>query len=158
MDIREIKDKIYEELSLVAGAIANPKRMEILDILAQGSFSVETIASQSEMSVANTSKHLQVLKNARLVSTSKKGNYIYYSLIDEKVLEAWAGLRELGIQQNSEVIKLLQDYKRKDPTIIPTNGDDLMAKIGAGQAILLDVSSEETYHRCHLHNAISIPL
>lgn len=158
MDIREIKDKIYEELSLVAGAIANPKRMEILDILAQGSFSVETIASQSEMSVANTSKHLQVLKNARLVSTSKKGNYIYYSLIDEKVLEAWAGLRELGIQQNSEVIKLLQDYKKKDPTIIPTNGDDLMAKIESGQAILLDVSSEETYHRCHLHNAISIPL
>ncbi|NLX65487.1 MAG: hypothetical protein GXZ19_01725 [Bacteroidales bacterium] len=67
-------------------------------------------------------------------------------------------MRELGIQQNSGVIKLLQDYKRKDPTIIPANGDDLMAKIGAGQAIFLDVSSEVTYHRCHLHNAISIPL
>lgn len=158
MNTRILKDKIYEELSLVAGAIANPKRMEILDILAQGSFSVETIAKQTEMSIANTSKHLQILKTARLVTTLKKGNYVYYSLVDEKVLQVWQGLRDLGIEQNSEVTKLLHDYKNGDSTVIATNGYDLMAKIEAGEAILLDVSSQENYNRSHLHNAISMPL
>lgn len=158
MGTREIKDKIYEELSLVAGAIANPKRMEMLDILAQGSFPVETIANQTEMSIANTSKHLQVLKNARLVASLKKGNYVYYRLVNEKILKVWEGLRDLGIEQNGEVIKLLRDYRNKDKTVLPTNGDDLMAKIENGEAILLDVSSEEDYQRSHLHNAISMPL
>ncbi|HBG41774.1 MAG TPA: ArsR family transcriptional regulator [Porphyromonadaceae bacterium] len=158
MGTREIKDKIYEELSLVAGAIANPKRMEIIDMLAQGSFPVETIAKQTAMSIANTSKHLQVLKNARIVTTAKKGNYVYYKLIDENVLKVWESLRDLGIEQNSEVLKLLHDYKSGDSTVIPTNGDNLMAKIEKGETILLDVSSVENYNRSHLHNAISMPL
>lgn len=159
MDVRrEIKDKIYEELSRVSAAIANPRRMEVLDILAQGSFSVETIARHTEMSIANTSKHLQILKNARLVTSAKKGNYVYYKLVDEKVLKVWESLRDLGIEQNSEVIKLLRDYRNGESTVIPTNGDDLTAKIEKGEAILLDVSSEEDYKRSHLHNAISIPL
>ncbi len=159
MDVRrEIKDKIYEELSRVSAAIANPRRMEVLDILAQGSFSVETIARHTEMSIANTSKHLQILKNARLVTSAKKGNYVYYKLVDEKVLKVWESLRDLGIEQNSEVIKLLRDYRNGESTVIPTNGDDLTAKIEKGETILLDVSSEEDYKRSHLHNAISIPL
>lgn len=158
MSIRDIKNKIYEELSLVAGAIANPKRMEILDILDQGAFLVEIIAKQTEMSIANTSKHLQILKNARLVITAKKGNYVYYRLIDENVLKVWESLRNLGIEQNLEVIKLLHDYGNGDSTVTPANGIDLMTKIEKGETILLDVSSEENYNRSHLHHAISIPL
>lgn len=156
--VREIKDKIYEELSITASAFANPKRMEIFDILAQGTFPVETIAKQTEMSIANTSKHLQILKNARLVVTTKKGNYVYYKLVDENVLKVWKSLRDLGIEQNSEIIKLLHDYKKRDSTVIPTNGNDLIYKMEKGETILLDVSSEEDYKRSHLHNAISIPL
>ena len=102
MDKREFKDKAYNELAKVTKALGNPRRMEIIDLLAQGPFSVERIAEQTNLSVANASQHLQVLKGAGLVDISKKGNFIFYQLAGEKVFEAWRGLRELGFAQNPE--------------------------------------------------------
>lgn len=155
---RDLKNKVYEELSKVASAMANPRRMEILDILAQGAFPVETIAEHADMSIANTSQHLQVLKNARLVQSDKRGNYVYYSLINESALHAWEGIRDLGVELNWEVSKLISDYKNGDKTLTPTTGQDLISQIEAGKVILLDVSSEEDFNRSHIHKALSIPL
>ena len=155
---RELKSRVYEELSKVASAMSNPRRMEILDILAQGAFPVETIAEHADMSIANTSQHLQTLKNARLVTTEKRGNYVYYSLINESAFKAWEGIRGLGLELNSEISRLINDYKKGDLTLTPTTGKDLIAQIEAGEVILLDVSSSEEFNRSHIHNALSIPL
>ncbi len=157
-DVRILKDKVYEELAKVASAMANPRRMEILDILGQGAFPVEDIAKHSNMSIANTSQHLQILKNARLVTSEKRGNYVYYRIVSERAFHAWESVRDLGVELNSEISKLIADYKKGDPTLIATTGEDLIARIEAGEVILLDVNSEEVFNRAHIHKAISIPL
>lgn len=157
MKIRELKDRVYGELASVAKALANPRRMEILDLLVQGSFPVETIAELTDMSVANASQHLQVMKKSRLVRDERKGNFIHYGLYSKKVYEAWVSLRELGCEVNAEIERTISDYKKKDPSLTPTTAQQLMERIEAGEVILLDVRSEEDYNRGHFHNALSIP-
>ena len=158
MNIRELKDKVYDELAAVAKALANPRRMEILDVLVQGAFPVETIAKHTNMSIANTSQHLQTMKNSRLVKVERKGNYIFYSLYSTKVYDAWTAIRELGCENNAEVERTISDYRKGDPTVTPTTAKELIESIEAGEVLLLDVRPEDEYHRGHFHNALSIPL
>lgn len=158
MIVRDLKDKVYNELASVAKAIANPRRMEILDILAQGSFSVEAIAEYTNMPIANTSQHLQVMKSNRLVRDERRGNFIYYGLYNKKVYEAWVALRELGCEVNAEIERTISDYKKGNPTLTPTTARQLIERIETGKVVLLDVRPEEEYNRGHFHKALSIPL
>src|SRR5687768_18217872 len=102
MNKREFKDKVYGELAKITKALGNPHRMEIIDLLAQGPFSVEQIANYTGMSIANASQHLQTLKNAKLVTIARNGNFINYTLSGENVYEAWSALRRLGQEYNTE--------------------------------------------------------
>lgn len=158
MDKREFKDKVYGELAKVTKAIGNPRRMEIIDLLAQGPFPVEKIAHQTGMSVANASQHLQVLKSARLVEVARKGNFVYYHLSGEKVFQAWRALRELGFVQNAEVEKLIRDFYNSRHQLEPVSMEELRRKIENQQVIVLDVRPDEEYQRGHIHSAISIPI
>lgn len=155
---RKFKDTVYQELSKTAKALGNPHRMEIIDLLAQGPFTVETIARYTGMTIANTSQHLQVLKNAQLVTISRKGNYIYYQLTGENVYAAWTSLRELGMAHNAEVKKAIDDYRNGYHNGTAVTAAELLEKVHGGDAIVLDVRPEDEYHRGHIHNAISIPL
>lgn len=158
MDKREFKDKVYSELAKVTKAIGNPRRMEIIDLLAQGPFSVEKIAEQTSMSIANASQHLQVLKGARLVEISRKGNFIYYHLASEKVFHAWRALRELGLIQNAEAEKLIRDFYHSRHQLEPVSMEELRQKISRQDVVVLDVRPDEEYERGHIHRAISIPI
>lgn len=158
MNKRTFKDKIYGELAKITKAMANPHRIEIIDLLAQGSYTVEKIAAQTGMSIANTSQHLQTLKNARLVSAFRKGVFIYYHLIDNKVFEAWCALRELGIEGNAEIHRLMYDYRKKHHSLEAVSMQTLLKKIEQDEIVLLDVRPEEEYKRGHIHRAISIPV
>lgn len=158
MDKREFKDKVYNELARVTRAIGNPRRMEIIDLLAQGSFSVEKIAGQTGMSIANASQHLQVLKAARLVDISRKGNFIYYQLASEKVFQAWRALRDLGLIQNAEAEKLIRDFYHSRHQLEPVSMEELRQKINRQDVVVLDVRPDEEYERGHIHRAISIPV
>ncbi len=158
MDKREFKDKVYGELAKVTKAIGNPHRMEIIDLLAQGPFSVENIAQQTGMSIANASQHLQVLKNARMVEVMRKGNFIYYHLSSDKVFQAWRALRELGLEQNAEAEKLVRDFYNARHQLEPVSMQELRKKMEYGDVIVLDVRPEEEYQRGHIHQAISIPI
>lgn len=158
MNKREFKDKVYSELARVTKAIGNPRRMEIIDLLAQGPFSVEKIAEQTNMSIANASQHLQVLKGARLVEISRKGNFIYYHLASEKVFHAWRGLRELGLIQNAEAEKLIRDFYNTRHQLEPVSMEELRQKINRQDVVVLDVRPDEEYERGHIHRAISIPV
>jgi rhodanese-related sulfurtransferase len=158
MNKREFKDKVYGELARVTKAIGNPRRMEIIDLLAQGPFSVENIAAQTSMSIANASQHLQVLKGARLVEISRKGNFIYYQLSSEKVFQAWRALRELGLIQNAEVEKLIRDFYHSRHALEPVGMEALREKIEKQEVVVLDVRPDEEYQRGHIHRAISMPI
>lgn len=158
MNKREFKDKIYSELARVTKAIGNPRRMEIIDLLAQGPFSVEKIAEQASMSIANASQHLQVLKGARLVEISRKGNFIFYHLASEKVFHAWRALRELGIIQNAQAEKLIRDFYNTRHQLEPVSMEELRQKINKQDVVVLDVRPDEEYVRGHIHRAISIPV
>lgn len=158
MNKREFKDKVYNELAKVTKAIGNPRRMEIIDLLAQAPFSVEKIAEQTSMSIANASQHLQVLKGARLVEISRSGNFIYYHLSSEKVFHAWRALRELGLIQNAEAEKLIRDFYNSRHQLEPVSMEELHKKISSQDVIVLDVRPDEEYQRGHIHRAISIPI
>lgn len=158
MDKREFKNKAYNELAKVTKALGNPRRMEIIDLLAQGPFSVERIAEQTSLSVANASQHLQTLKRARLVEITRKGNFIYYHLASEKVFEAWRALRELGLSQNAEAEKLVHDFYHSGHVAEPVTMDELRQKITEQNVIVLDVRPGEEFNRGHIKKAVSIPV
>lgn len=158
MDKRTFKDKIYGELAKVTKAIANPRRMEVIDLLAQGPFSVEQIAEHTGMSIANASQHLQVLKSARLVEASRKSNFIFYHLSGEKAFNAWRTLRELGMTQIAEVERLIKDFRNSRYKLESVTIDELLKKIESEDVIVLDVRPEEEFRRGHIHKAVSIPI
>lgn len=158
MDKREFKDRIYTELARVTKALGNPRRMEIIDLLAQGPFSVENIAAQTGLSMANTSQHLQTLKAARLVDTRKKGNFNYYELAGEEVFEAWRALRNLGFSQNAEAGKLLQDFFHSGDEPAPVSLEELHGRMHKEDVIVVDVRPEAEYEHGHIRKAISIPV
>lgn len=158
MDKREFKDKAYNELAKVTKALGNPRRLEIIDLLAQGPYSVENIAEQTGLSVANASQHLQVLKRARLVEISRRGNFIYYHLTNEKVFNAWRALRELGLDQNAEAKNLVYDFYHSGNQLEPVTLEELLEKISGQDVVVLDVRPGEEYQRGHIKEAISIPV
>lgn len=158
MTKRAFKDKVYGELSKITKAMGNPHRLEIIDLLGQGPFSVEQIANHTGMSVANASQHLQVLKNAKLASIKRDGNFILYTLAGENVFNAWAALRALGIVYNAEVEKTVSDFRKGYGPIESIDGEALLTLLEKDSVILLDVRPAEEYNRGHIHRALSAPI
>ena len=158
MNKREFKEKVYGELAKITKALGNSNRMEIIDLLAQGPFSVEQIAKYTGMSVANTSQHLQILKSAKLVKIAREGNFINYTLSGENVYEALSGLRKLGQMYNAEIEKVVNDFRKGYGNMESIDAGSLMRLIKKDEVIVLDVRPGEEYDRGHIHRAISIPI
>lgn len=158
MDKRTFKNNMYEELSKIAKALANPKRLEIVDLLAQGPYSVEQIAQQTDMSIANASQHLQVLKAARMVQISRKGTFNFYHLSDEKVFEAWRNLRELGMKRNPLADQIIRDFRKSPDLLESVTLQELEQKLTSEEVIVLDVRPTDEYQRGHIPQALSIPI
>ena len=157
MNTRDFKTSLYKQLAKVTKALSNPHRLEIFDLLAQGSFPVEYIAEHTNMSVANASQHLQVLKKSGLVDTSRNGKYIYYQLYDVQVLETWRALRQLGFSQNHEISELLEDYRKQKNNLKLVSSGELLEKLQNNEVYLIDVRPEEEYNLGHIKNANSLP-
>lgn len=154
---RILKDTIYTELAGLTKALGNPNRLEILDLTAQGAVTVEYIANQTGLSVANASQHLQVLKNARLVEAVKDGKYVYYTLAGDEVFRVWCGLRRLGFSKNLQIKSLIDEYRSNTkPDIVSTV--ELMERFDRNEVFLLDVRPEEEFEQGHIPEAASIPL
>lgn len=158
MNTREFKSSLYIQLALVTKALSNPHRLEILDLLAQGSFSVEYIAEHANMSVANASQHLQVLKKSYLVDSTRDGKYIFYQLFDDQVLKTWRALRQLGLSKNHEINELLEDYRTRKDQLILISSDKLLQKLQTNEVYLIDVRPVEEYKLGHIKKADSIPI
>ena len=105
MEKREFKDKVFSELAKITQALGNPRRLEIIDLLAQGEKTVEVIAAHTGMSVANASQHLQTLKAGNLVTVQRKGNFISYKLFSNEVATIYTLLRDFGTSRIAERIQ-----------------------------------------------------
>src|SRR5579859_5352792 len=107
---RRFKDNIYEQFARVGKAVSAPKRLELLELLCQGPRTVEALAEQAALSVANASQHLQVLRAARLVDAEKKGLYVEYRLADDQVCRFFHSLRSLAESHLAEIERVTRTY------------------------------------------------
>ncbi len=155
---RRFKDAIYEQLGRVGKAVSAPKRLELLDLLCQGPRTVEALAEQAALSVANASQHLQVLRAARLVDAEKKGLYVEYRLADDEVCRFFVALRKLAEARLAEVEQVSRAYFDRRGAMDPVEGKELLRRVKAGEVTVLDVRPDEEYRAGHIPGALSIPV
>ena len=155
---REFKNRLFEQFARVGRALASPKRLEILDLLAQGERTVEEIARETAMSVASASQHLQVLKGARMVEARREGLYAHYRLADEDVFRTWQAVRGLAESRLGEVDRVVEAYLEDRATLEAMDATELMERLSDGSVIVLDVRPEEEYRAGHIPGALSLPI
>jgi rhodanese-related sulfurtransferase/DNA-binding transcriptional ArsR family regulator len=155
---RDFKDALFEQFARIAAAFASPKRIEIIDVLAQGERNVETLARETSLSVANTSRHLQILKTANLVASHKEGLQVVYRLADPMVLGAYRVLQALSEARLAEVDRLVRDYFTSTDGLEPVRRDELLRRVRSGDVMVLDVRPPEEYAAGHIAGALSLPL
>jgi rhodanese-related sulfurtransferase len=138
-------------------ALGSDKRLELLDLLAQGPRYVDALASELEMSVANISQHLQVLRNAKLVESEREGTRVLYRLTDESVLRLWLVLRGVAEDHLPEIALLRRQYAAEDlDQELPR--DELEKLIASGDVVLIDVRPALEFEHGHLAGALAIPV
>jgi rhodanese-related sulfurtransferase len=155
---REFKDRLFEQFARIGKALASPKRLEILDLLAQGERTVEEIARETVMPVANASQHLQALKGVRMVESRREGLYAYYRLADEDVYGLWKALRGLGEARLAEIDRLVRTYLTDRESLDAVCAEELLAKTRTEGVMVLDVRPEEEYRAGHIPGAVSVPM
>ena len=155
---RIFKNQLYEQFARIGKALASPHRLELLDVLAQCERTVEALAQETGMSVANASQHLQVLQAAHLVEVRREGVSMYYRLTDEGVFRMWQALRTVGEAQLAEIDRVVQSFLQDRARLQPMSAQDLLHHLGNDQIILLDVRPAEEYAAGHLPHARSIPV
>ncbi len=157
MDHRHIKDALYAQFARIGRALASDKRLEILDLLAQGERPVAGIARETALSIGNTSAHLQTLRRARLVESSKKGQQVFYRLGHEDVFGLLRSIETLGRKRLAEVDQIVQLYYESRDELEPVSAAELRRRLGDDQVILVDVRPREEYEGGHIPGALSVP-
>ncbi|MBT2583240.1 metalloregulator ArsR/SmtB family transcription factor [Planococcus sp. ISL-109] len=158
MEARDFKNFAYGHFTKISKALASPRRFELLDYLSQGPKTVERLASETHMSVANTSQHLQALREARLVVSSKVKNHHYYELADQEVAELLHITKRLAERRFPDVadVRVMETTDGGSVPVMSTS--QAMAEVEAGRAVLIDVRAQDEYDSRHLSSALSIPL
>ena len=155
---RQFKNDVYEQLARVGKAVSAPKRLELLDLLCQGPRTVESLADQAAISVANASQHLQVLRAARLVTATKKNLYVEYRPADEEVCRFFVALRQLATSRLAEIERVTSAFMEQRGVLEEVRGEELIRRVRTGEATILDVRPVEEYQAGHIPGALSIPL
>lgn len=158
MKHREFKDRLYAELGRIAKAIDSPRRLELIDLLAQGERSVEDLATEAALSVANTSRHLQILRGARLVDARKEGLRVYYRLAESEVHDVARAVHGLAEKRLAEVDQLVNTYLGSRDELEAVRREELIRRVRAGRAVVIDVRPAEEYRSGHIAGALSIPV
>lgn len=158
MGDRAFKERLYAQFARLGKALGSPARLELLDLLAQGERSVEELASEAGLSVANASAHLQVLARAQLVESRKVGLRVYYRLADPSVYRLWAALRDAGTAQLAEIDRLVETYLHNRPALESLSLEALQERLVSGDTVVLDVRPTLEYQQGHIAGARSIPV
>ena len=155
---RQFKDKLFEQFARIGKALSSGRRLELLELLAQGERSVENLAVEIGQSVANTSQHLKALRQAQLVESTREGNHIRYRLADDSVLRLWLAMRDLGQARLAEIGRLVETFLKDRSSLEPVTYTELQRRIKDGSATVIGVRPAEEYAAGHISGARSIPV
>jgi rhodanese-related sulfurtransferase/DNA-binding HxlR family transcriptional regulator len=156
MASREEKDTVFEAIALMGKGFASPRRLELLDLLAQAPRTVDELARAVEQSTANTSQHLQALRAAGMVTRRREGTSVRYALAGDEVLALWLALRDASVARLAEVERAAREYLGEDVDAI--GRDELIARLRKGDVVLVDVRPKEEFDAGHIAGARSIPI
>lgn len=152
------KQRIYEQFARISKALAAPGRLELLDLLTQGERSVDALARETGLSVANASQHLQVLAAARLVESRRDAQRVLYRIADDSVVMLWHALRRTAEARLAELDEVARAYLVGRDEFEPIDRAELARRLEAGTVTLIDVRPVEEYDHEHIAGAISVPL
>ncbi len=155
---RPVKTALYEQLATVGRALGSGPRLELLDLLCQGPRTVEALARETSQSVANASRHLQVLRRARLVEAEKRGVYVTYRVADAEVASFLAALRQLAGHRLLEIQAVTREFLDGRGEMEPVDREALIRRVRDGEVTVLDVRPAEEHAAGHLPGAVSVPL
>lgn len=156
MSSRRAKEALFEAIAVMGKAFASPRRLELIDLLAQGPRSVEQLARASGQSTANASQHLQALHAAGVVTRERDGTRVNYALAGQEILELWLELRDASATRLAEVERAARNYLGDEVEAI--SRDELLKRLRRHHVVLIDVRPAEEFDAGHIDGAISIPL
>jgi len=155
---REFKDAMYDGLAKMLKSISNPARLEIIEMLSQGEKSVEGIVQATNLTIANASQHLQVLKNNNIVKFRKEKQYVYYSLVSDDFLSLYQHVIKYAVHEIAELEKIMNRQREDNKSLNAVNLDELETMIGNENVLLLDVRPSVEFEFGHITGAVSIPM
>jgi len=158
MSAKTIKDDLYKQLSRIGKCLSSDKRLEILNLLSQGPKTVEKLAACSDMNIANVSRHLQILLEAKLVKFRKDKTYVIYSLADPDITDFLSSLWRISEKRLPDIAKLKEDFLHNVDTVQTLTMDEVMDKLNSESIILLDLRPKEEYEFGHISGAVSVPI
>jgi rhodanese-related sulfurtransferase len=153
---RAEKNALFEAIALMGKAFASPRRLELLDLLAQAPRTVDELAKASEQSVANTSQHLQSLHASGMVTRAREGTSVRYALAGDDALKVWLAVRDASVARLAEVERAARDYLGEEVEAI--GREELVERLRTGDIVLVDVRPSEEFAAGHIDGARSIPL
>jgi rhodanese-related sulfurtransferase len=155
---RAFKASLYEQFALIGKALASPARLELLDLLGQTERSVEDLALEADLSIANASQHLQVLRQVGLVEVRREGKFAYYRLAGKEAFKTWQSIRDFAAVRVAEVQRLAEQYLHKSGELQTISMAELRRRLAAGDVVLIDVRPELEYRAGHIPGALSVPV
>ncbi|ULL16133.1 ArsR family transcriptional regulator [Paenibacillus sp. H1-7] len=156
--VREFKDDLYRQFARIGKCLSSDKRLELMHLLSQGPKSVEKLAQATEMTVANVSRHLQILLDANLVKFSKKGNFVIYTLADADINGFLTSMWRLCESQLADIPRIKSSFMNQYEDLETLSLHEVLTKMEDGSIILLDVRPAEEFEAKHIPGAISVPL
>jgi rhodanese-related sulfurtransferase/biotin operon repressor len=149
---------LFAQFAAVAKSLAHPSRLELLEQLAQGERSVETLAERTGLSVANTSQHLQQMRRTGMVVARRDGKFIFYTLADDAVLEVVSMLRRIAERNVAEVDRVVRSYFDDRDSLEPMSRKELLRKTRTGEVTVVDVRTPDEFALGHVRGAVNVPL
>lgn len=158
LPVRAFKDEVFRQFARIGKCLSSDKRLELLHLLSQGPKSVEKLAQATEMSVANVSRHLQIMLDANLVKFSKKGTYVIYTLASPEISSFLASLWRISETQLADIERIKSEFMSEWGELQTLSLDDVLARIEEGSILLLDVRPADEFAAGHIPGAISVPM
>lgn len=153
-----VKQLLFEQFARITKALGSGPRLELVDFLSQTGRTVEELAALAELSVANVSQHLQVLRRAGLVESQREGLYIRYRLADDQVFRLWQSVRSVAEQRLAEIQVIVSTFLKDRVAFEPVTFEQLKERMARGEVTLIDVRPVEEYAAAHIPGAVSVPV